>query len=75
MAEQHWITGECWLYCGRAHVPVMWLGSVQWLGQHAPLYACAPCVRSLNARVRAHLYTKDHHRGGHAALHTGKAAG
>lgn len=58
-ADQHWEIGSCRLYCERDHVPVMWVGAVQWLGQHAPIMACDPCVRRLNAKLRAHLYTKD----------------
>ncbi len=58
-AGQLWITGECWLYCERTDVPVMWLGPAQWLGYCAPLHACAPCVRRLNAKVRRHMSCRD----------------
>jgi hypothetical protein len=33
--EWLWITGDCWLGCGRTGVLVIWLGPVQWDGQHA----------------------------------------
>lgn len=62
-AGQHWEIGSCWLYCERDHVPVMWLGAAQWLGQHAPIYACEPCVRRLHAKVRLHLTCRDNPKG------------
>ncbi|MCF6523782.1 hypothetical protein [Streptomyces sp. JJ36] len=56
---QTWLVGECWLYCERQDVPVTWVGPAQWLGQHAPVYACAPCLQRLTAKVRAYLLHKD----------------
>lgn len=47
--------GACWLWCQRSDVPVWWLGPVRCEGQHAPLYACAPCTRRLDVKRLAHL--------------------
>ncbi|MFD8385199.1 hypothetical protein ACFV2X_42905 [Streptomyces sp. NPDC059679] len=52
---RRWTTGECWL-CERTAVRVLWLGPVQWDGVgHAPLYACEPCLRRLEAKHLAAL--------------------
>lgn len=40
------ITGDCWLGCGRTGVLVIWLGPVQWDGQHAPFYHMRAVPRS-----------------------------
>ena len=50
-----WITGDCWLGCGRTGVLVIWLGPVQWDGQHAPFYACEPCLDRLHAQALAYF--------------------
>jgi hypothetical protein len=42
--EWPWITGDCWLGCRSTGVLVVLLGPVQWDGQHAPFYACEPCL-------------------------------
>lgn len=52
--RRRWATGECWL-CERSMVRVLWLGPVQWNGSHAPLYACEPCIRRLEAKLLAVL--------------------
>ncbi|NEB75978.1 hypothetical protein G3I40_12210 [Streptomyces sp. SID14478] len=56
--DREWITGECWLWCERTGVPVVWLGPVQWGGQHAPLYSCAPCLRRLETKAAHYLLTR-----------------
>lgn len=53
--EWPWITGDCWLGCGRTGVLVIWLGPVQWDGQHAPFYACEPCLARLKAQALAYF--------------------
>lgn len=53
--EWPWITGDCWLGCGRTEVLVIWLGPVQWDGQHAPFYACEPCLDRLQAQALAYF--------------------
>ena len=45
--ECPWFSGDCWLGCGRTGVLVIWLGPVQWDGQHAPFYAFEPCLDRL----------------------------
>ena len=57
--DRSWDTGDCWLWCERTGVPVLWLGPVQWMGHTAPLYACAPCVHHLEGKVRAYFTLKD----------------
>lgn len=56
--QRKWVTGDCWLWCERTAVPVLWLGPLQWEGQHAPLYACEPCIHRLEQRVHAYLLQK-----------------
>lgn len=59
MQRQAWIGGECWL-CDGSGLPVIWLGPVQ--SQHhgqAPLYACEPCIRRLEARIAAFTAQRD----------------
>ncbi|MER5863536.1 hypothetical protein [Kitasatospora sp. NPDC002040] len=43
-----WTTGRCWLYCGRDHVPVLWIGPVTVASATAPMFACASCISRLN---------------------------
>lgn len=52
--DEHWVTGDCWLGCGRTGVPVIWLGPLQWDGQHAPVYSCKPCLDRLKAQALAY---------------------
>ncbi|WP_233221087.1 hypothetical protein [Streptomyces carminius] len=47
-----WVTGDCWLWCGRTGTAVTWLGPVISWGTHAPLYACEDCIRRLEEQVR-----------------------
>ncbi|MCI3277669.1 hypothetical protein [Streptomyces cylindrosporus] len=35
------------LGCGRDDLPVIYLGPVQWDGQHAPSHACSDCLARL----------------------------
>ncbi|WTX99952.1 hypothetical protein OG234_13040 [Streptomyces sp. NBC_01420] len=54
-----WVTGECWR-CDGADIPVMWLGPVQSDQHgHAPFWACAPCVRRLEARIAEFVARRD----------------
>ncbi len=53
--EWPWITGDCWLGCGRTGVLVIWLGPVQWGGQHAPLYACEQSLNRLRLQALAYF--------------------
>ena len=53
-----WVTGACWLGCERTGLPVIWLGPVQWDGQHASFYACEDCLERLVAQARAHFLHK-----------------
>jgi hypothetical protein len=53
--QRHLITGDCWLWCERTGVPVLYLGPVQVDGQHAPFYACEPCVDRLTRRALAYF--------------------
>jgi len=49
--EREWITGACWLGCGRDDRPVIYLGPVQWDGQHAPFMACSECLDRLQRQA------------------------
>ncbi|MGW2951469.1 hypothetical protein [Streptomyces eurythermus] len=51
---RQWVTGDCWLGCQSTGVPVLWLGPLQWDGQHAPLYSCEPCLDRLMAQAVAY---------------------
>ncbi|NSC21502.1 hypothetical protein FM076_09915, partial [Streptomyces albus subsp. chlorinus] len=52
--ERQWVTGDCWM-CDSPDMWVLWLGP---LHSHAhgtaPIYACEPCIRRLEARADAY---------------------
>ncbi|MBV9026570.1 MAG: hypothetical protein JO362_22865 [Streptomycetaceae bacterium] len=58
-----WVTGNCWLYCRRSGLPVMWVGTAQSVGVYAPLYAplyaCEQCLAELSAMVWQHVQRRD----------------
>jgi hypothetical protein len=54
-----WVTGECWLYCRRAGVAVLWIGSVTTPGATGDVYACGPCLAELDHMVRVQAYERD----------------
>ncbi|MEU6018665.1 hypothetical protein ABZ826_32975 [Streptomyces sp. NPDC047515] len=54
-----WVTGNCWLYCRREGVRVLWVGSVHTPGATGDLYACGPCVAELDHMVRVQSYARD----------------
>lgn len=60
MRPRTWVTGRCWLYCLRPGIPVTWIGPVQVEGQHADLYACEGCIRTLNGLVREAIRQRYH---------------
>ncbi|MBO8186617.1 hypothetical protein JW592_14275 [Streptomyces sp. DW4-2] len=53
------MTGMCWLFCRRAGVRVVWVGSVRTPGAIGDVYACGPCVAELDHMVRAQCHTRD----------------
>ncbi|MGW2724887.1 hypothetical protein [Streptomyces sp. NPDC001492] len=53
--DSHWVAGDCWLGCERTGLLVIWLGPVQWDGQHAPFMACADCLARLKAQALTHF--------------------
>lgn len=53
--QRRWITGECWLWCERIRVPVLWLGDVEREDVSAPLHACEGCIRWLEAKLHTHV--------------------
>jgi hypothetical protein len=53
--EAQWVTGDCWLGCERTGVPVIWLGPVQWDGQHAPFMVCKGCLDRLKRQANAYF--------------------
>ncbi|MFH8500664.1 hypothetical protein [Streptomyces coeruleorubidus] len=56
--ERQWIIGDCWLGCERTQLRVIWLGPVQWDGQHAPFFACEECLERLMRQARAYFLAR-----------------
>jgi hypothetical protein len=54
-----WEFGDCWLYCERRGLPVLWVGAAQNDGAAAPMYACASCLQRLTDRIHAHFRKRD----------------
>jgi hypothetical protein len=54
-----WVTGRCWLYCQRPDAVVTWIGPVHHDGAHAPMHACARCLRVLADLVHTHTKASD----------------
>lgn len=52
---RRWTSGECWLWCERIAVLVLWLGPVLWEGGYVPLHACERCIRRLESKARGAL--------------------
>lgn len=46
-----WVTGRCWLWCGRKRTRVLWLGPATVAGTTAGLYGCEVCVASLADQI------------------------
>ena len=57
--ERHWVIGDCWLGCESTGVPVIWLGPVQWDGQHAPFMACESCLSRLKAQAEKYFVERE----------------
>ncbi|WP_330309904.1 MULTISPECIES: hypothetical protein [unclassified Streptomyces] len=53
--QAQWVIGDCWLGCERTGVPVIWLGPVQWDGQHAPFMVCEGCLDRLKRQANAYF--------------------
>ncbi|MFI6977226.1 hypothetical protein ACIBSV_01405 [Embleya sp. NPDC050154] len=52
--DRRWVVGLCWR-CEQVDVPVLWLGPVHTDFEGAgPFYVCEPCIRRLEALVRAY---------------------
>ncbi|MFE0763661.1 hypothetical protein [Streptomyces smyrnaeus] len=56
---REWTLGECWLYCERDGVLVLWVGPLQEDGQTAPIFACADCLNRLRAKAHRYHAAKD----------------
>ncbi|GAB7185959.1 hypothetical protein ATKI12_5790 [Kitasatospora sp. Ki12] len=55
-----WVSGDCWFYCGRRGLPVLWLGpATSPGGLTAPLYACTECIAQINDRIWEYAGTRD----------------
>lgn len=48
-----WVTGRCWLWCGREAGRVLWLGPATVAGTTTGLYACESCIRVLAEQIYA----------------------
>jgi hypothetical protein len=59
MSEVVWVTGDCWLYCRRTGLSVMWVGTAQTVSMYAPLYACEQCLVELAAMIWQHTRQRD----------------
>ncbi|MFD8774451.1 hypothetical protein [Streptomyces sp. NPDC059916] len=59
MSRREWMTGECWLYCERSGVLVLYVGPLQEDGQHAPIYACEDCLNRLRGKARRYNDARD----------------
>ncbi|MDX3672678.1 hypothetical protein [Streptomyces europaeiscabiei] len=57
--RRRWVTGDCWLGCERTDVLVIWLGPVQWDGQHAPLMTCEPCLDRLKEKAERYFVQRE----------------
>lgn len=57
--ENPWFIGFCWLYCDRAGLLVMPIGSISTAAATVTMYACARCITYLDNLVWGHLYTLD----------------
>lgn len=48
----HWITGRCWLWCGRERARVLWIGAgTAPGGVTADLFACTSCAQVLGDQI------------------------
>ncbi|MEV7004636.1 hypothetical protein AB0N62_44705 [Streptomyces sp. NPDC093982] len=56
--KREWVTGACWLGCERDCLPVLYLGPVQWDGQHAPFHACDDCLTRLQRQAMAYFLAR-----------------
>lgn len=54
-----WKTGLCMLYCRRAEVWVLWIGSVTAPAGSGDMYGCATCIHELNYIVACQLHEQD----------------
>lgn len=43
----YWVTGRCWLWCGRVSARVLWLGPATVAGTTVGIYACEACTAVL----------------------------
>lgn len=63
----HWVTGRCWLWCGRESTRVLWIGTgTGSSGVTGDLFACATCVQALDDQILEAQLSKD--LGGHNLL-------
>ncbi|MFR9723249.1 hypothetical protein ACL02R_07740 [Streptomyces sp. MS19] len=61
-AEPSWSVGLCWLWCGHRNTLVTWIGTVSTgtPAVAAPLYACGPCLETLQGAVEDHAHASAH---------------
>lgn len=56
----HWVTGRCWLWCGRQRTRVLWIGAgTGSSGVTGHLFACAMCVQALDDQILDAQLSKD----------------
>lgn len=54
-----WATGLCMLYCRRAGVWVLWIGTVAAPAGTGDMYGCATCISELDHMVGLQLHQRD----------------
>ena len=73
-----WVTGRCWLWCGRQSTRVLWIGTgIGTGGVTGHLFACAACIRALDDQILDAQLSKDIGGGdipGFASVGTGHSA-
>lgn len=54
-----WVTGECWFFCRRAGVRVLWVGPATTPHGHADVFACEFCMNELAHKAQKQLRERD----------------
>lgn len=55
----HWVSGQCMLYCRRNGTRVLWLGPIHAPGATGAMYGCGQCIAELVHMVHDQLCQKD----------------
>jgi hypothetical protein len=55
----HWLTGNCLLYCRRENVRVLWIGPAKTPKGDGGMFGCATCIAELTRMIEQQLRSKD----------------